>query len=410
MNHTLPEPRENPGLSHRSPKHTAPSSTGYTTVNMSNLSDDEEDWEVESRPEVVESIMEVPLGTADTIGTADQAVDNAQTVKEQQKRDMEVDVVKEEEKDTAAVKRNESEIDHSKQPEPTGLPLEESAQTAPSPSPRDSSSIGLPHIRDQAISLQHQINSLAQSLSAMTEATTTDPKLNVNPALFEESRLLFVEKEMPRLRKLNDSLRNANRRLRKEIGELKSELQLVKASAALNALPGEISRASMGIDPAAIQELAIDLATGTRKKNDIADALFALVDSSTPYPSAPEEVLREQLEPRERLRNLEGVLDVSLGRMEELENQVRVLADRQSSSSKTASQTSVSIVKGFCVTDRITVPSTVQETSCTRSNMSGLSLARDTGGSTDTGMQGSIRDLDLSRRFDGEVSGPAVWL
>ena len=119
----------------------------------------------------------------------------------------------------------------------------------------------------------------------------------------------------------NEGLNTVVRVLRNQATESRQRKvrEKVENTKSWEARPDETSRVSIGVDPSAISDLAFDLASATRSPNDIADALFALADDATPYPSGPEELQREKLPPRERLTNLEGILDVTLGRMEDYE-------------------------------------------------------------------------------------------
>ena len=120
----------------------------------------------------------------------------------------------------------------------------------------------------------------------------------------------------------NDRLRNRNTELESTHSSMADELSRLTDEQELNAGANERSRMCVGIEPGLIRGLAAALSTKDRTATAIAEEMFTLAESAMPY-TGIEDVRREGFAPRERLRNVEGVLDVTLARMEMMEKKMK---------------------------------------------------------------------------------------
>jgi hypothetical protein len=170
--------------------------------------------------------------------------------------------------------------------------------------------------------LQDQLFNISTTLSSTVEGTghETSERIIKLVALQRKYDDLLLTNET--LRANMACLRTSMDRVQTAHTKLAAELTRMVDEQELNRKPDERSRASIGIDPWIIQDLAADLSTG-RDPTEVASELFTLAESAISYPTGPEDIKREALAPRERLRNLEGIMDVSLGRLETLEERYR---------------------------------------------------------------------------------------
>lgn len=172
-------------------------------------------------------------------------------------------------------------------------------------------------VQDQLSSISHMLRSYIDN----PDSKTADHHIKLVALQRKYDDLLLTNGT---LRANMACLRTSMDRVKTAHGRLAAELTRMVDEKELDRRPDERSRTSIGIDPWIIQDLAADLSTG-RDSAEVASELFTLADSAMSYPTGPEDIKRESLAPRERLRNLEGIMDVSLGRMEALEKRYKQL-------------------------------------------------------------------------------------
>lgn len=177
-------------------------------------------------------------------------------------------------------------------------------------------------VRHQALLLQKQLSMFTRTLEeGRAYDKEVDQPISSGAFPLQDAAQLEVEK----MRKENDKLQQINANLRKELSSACKANDSLKADLEMQSQPGELDRLTMGIDPQLVQTIAADLAVGARDSSSVADALFDLVEKAVPLVTDPAEYRRYNLAPRERLRNLEGVVDVSLGRVEKLEEKIKAM-------------------------------------------------------------------------------------
>jgi hypothetical protein len=188
--------------------------------------------------------------------------------------------------------------------------------------------VGPIDLQQQVTALQDQLKVFAQTLAVTSADSTGYPQSATDRQLNELRQTIYnLENRNKVLHMANERLRNKNTELESNRSSMADELSRLTDEQALDAGPNERSRTCIGIDPGLIRDLAAALSTGDRSAPSIAEELFTVAESAIPY-AGIEDVRRESFAPRERLRNVEGVLDVSLARMEMMEAKMRVLSER----------------------------------------------------------------------------------
>jgi len=192
-------------------------------------------------------------------------------------------------------------------------------EQAPSSAPID--------LQREITALQDHLKAFAQNLAAPSAVVTAYPQSTTDRQLHQlRQTITNLESRNKVLHMANDRLRNKNTELESGRSSMADELSRLTDEQELNSGSNERSRTCIGIDPGLIRDLAAALSTGDRSAPSIAEELFTLAESAMPY-TGIEDVRREAFAPRERLRNVEGVLDVSLARMEMMEAKMKALSE-----------------------------------------------------------------------------------
>lgn len=187
-------------------------------------------------------------------------------------------------------------------------------------------------IRHQALLLQNQLSAFTRTLEGtgpsplplgfdlVDKPATTMNATNDLMTVTESKYLASADKKIKKLNKKNAVLQQ-------QLDVLWTKVRVMQEDADLRGQSGEYDRVTMGIDPQVVQLLAVDLVTGDRSRGVIAEEMFSLVERAIPLVSDPDELKRTKMAPRERLRSLEGVVDISLGRVELLEQKIKAIED-----------------------------------------------------------------------------------
>jgi len=206
-------------------------------------------------------------------------------------------------------------------------PVRKSGYAGNVPNARKLNDISPTDLHQEVTALQQHLQAFAQHLAAPPALITAYPETTKDRQLAElRQTITNLENRNRTLHHANERLRNKNTELESSYSSMADEMARLADEQELNAGTNERSRTCIGIDPSLIRDLAAALSTGDRKKAAIASELFTLAESATPY-AGIEDVRRESFAPRERLRNVEGVLDVTLARMEMMENKMKDMSN-----------------------------------------------------------------------------------
>ncbi|ORX37409.1 hypothetical protein BD324DRAFT_448539 [Kockovaella imperatae] len=180
--------------------------------------------------------------------------------------------------------------------------------------------------------LQAQLATVQSRLAALIPFAQPDPDetavLSSDPLPVLTARNRILERNLQAANDKNASLERTNANLTRALNTQrnivkKKEHELAELRPFVpppDVMPGN------GIDPAVISELANDLISGVKTVDEIASSLLDLVETAGGTLIEKE---RQDLHPVVRLNNLEGVLDVTLGRVAALEKDTKRLVRRE---------------------------------------------------------------------------------